>query len=267
MRLISFTPLGPAFLGLAIAIGLLSHCKTQAQDPLSLGQETDLLSEMLGYGADPAKDTSPDSDESTDALLGNGKDNESEGAESAKEFAEKDESDLEFDGEPASDASAKKGGQKTDVDRLSRLRKPLHQIRITPPGSSGREPSDRADELTLVTDGASTLVTAMGFPVFRPDRNPECFQHRPLYFEQPNLERCGKNCGYFQNGVSAFRFVANTMKLPYHMAQQRPACLVSSGGDCQTCQSYPVKLNPLPLDRHAVWVELAAVSAVSLLLL
>ncbi|MGB7324384.1 MAG: hypothetical protein WBD31_05900 [Rubripirellula sp.] len=152
-------------------------------------------------------------------------------------------------------------------DPLARLRKPLRSIRLSSTDLSAKVPEDLAAASLDQAGHAAIYITGTGLGVPRPNRYTERFQHRPLYFEQANLERCGRSYGVFQNAISGFRFLSNTMTLPYHMTKQRPNCPVAGGGDCQTCQSYPIDWNPFPLDRRAALAEMAAIGGFSLLLL
>ncbi len=164
-------------------------------------------------------------------------------------------------------------GNETDQSRRSRatnkhlndLLKPVRQIDLRS-GSEGRPvPENRAAMVTA--DGAPFHVTAMGYPVPPPDRYTICQSHRPLYFEQPNLERCGSGFGLFQNAVSGATFLANTIMLPYKAGKHRPDCEVPAGGDCKTCQSVPIDGDLLPIDRRGVTMELAAIAGFTFLLL
>ena len=51
---------------------------------------------------------------------------------------------------------------------------------------------------------------------------PLNFGYRPLYFEEPNLERYGRSAGMVQPLVSAAHFYANVALLPYRLTTQRP---------------------------------------------
>ncbi|TWU55734.1 hypothetical protein [Rubripirellula reticaptiva] len=176
-----------------------------------------------------------------------------------------DESGKESAGEDSEDTDDLPSRSKTDP--LSRLRKPLSSIRLSSNDRSARVPEDLAAASFDRAEQAGVYVTGTGLGVPRPNRYTECFQHRPLYFEQANLERCGQSYGVFQNAISGFRFLSNTMMLPYHMTKQRPDCPVARGGDCQTCQSYSIDWNPFPLDSRAALAEMAAIGGFSLLLL
>ncbi|MGV2335729.1 MAG UNVERIFIED_CONTAM: hypothetical protein LVR18_16965 [Planctomycetaceae bacterium] len=61
-------------------------------------------------------------------------------------------------------------------------------------------------------------------PVHRSSaRDTYAFHHQPLYFEQANLERCGKSWGCLTTAVSVTHFAASTVMLPWQMAVLPPA--------------------------------------------
>lgn len=177
----------------------------------------------------------------------------------------------DFD-EAAPDDGQEKSSEQSSRDRfaderLQLLRKPIGEIRIGDPLQDQRVPEDKAAR--YAPPGAPYLVTALGDGPELPNRYTICFKHRPLYYEQPNLERCGNVCccGYLQNAISGMQFVANTIKLPYRLGKQHPHCLVPTRGDCKTCQTMPVDLNPFPLSCHGLLTESAAAAGFTFLLL
>ncbi|MDP6446434.1 MAG: hypothetical protein QGG36_15415 [Pirellulaceae bacterium] len=48
------------------------------------------------------------------------------------------------------------------------------------------------------------------------------FPHRPLYFEEVNLERHGVHYGRWQPAISGAHFALHTVSLPYQMSRRRP---------------------------------------------
>jgi hypothetical protein len=147
---------------------------------------------------------------------------------------------------------------------IGALKKPATEIRIrTDPG--GEVPDNRAE---LVSHHQSAIsIGALGIASPPPTRYTICFKHRPLYYEQRNLERCGQSCGCLQNGFSAAAFLWNTAILPYQIGRQHCDCLVPAGGDCKTCQSYPCDCKLLPCDLHGLSVQAAALAGFTFLLL
>ena len=199
-------------------------------------------------------DTDSESDSSDSLELGEGEPTNLLGTEAASE------TDM-----IANDESDQSRRSRATNNHLIELLKPIRQIDLRS-GSEGRPvPENRA--AMVAGDGAPFFVTAMGYPVPPTDRYTICQTHRPLYFEQPNLERCGSGFGIFQNAVSGATFLANTIMLPYKAGKHRPDCEVPAGGDCKTCQFYPIDGQLLPVDRRGVTMELAAIAGFTFLLL
>ncbi len=98
---------------------------------------------------------------------------------------------------------------------VMRLRKPIADVVIQATEAGREVPADRAAR--YLPDEPLILITALDVGPPLPDRYAVGFKHRPLYFEQPRLERCGRGCNYLQNAISGAQFLANTILLPYHM--------------------------------------------------
>ncbi|MEM9186769.1 MAG: hypothetical protein AAGB00_09770 [Planctomycetota bacterium] len=69
--------------------------------------------------------------------------------------------------------------------------------------------------------------------------NSPAMRHKPLYFEQPNLERYGSGCGnnLLSSAASAGHFLGSTLSLPYQIGAQPPReCVYTLGvyrpGNC-----------------------------------
>lgn len=150
-------------------------------------------------------------------------------------------------------------------EHVRELRKPMAQIRVraTEPGET--VPVDRAARFTVQSPLFEIGSTGLTPPL--PDRYTICQWHRPLFYEQPILERCGRGFGCLQNAISASQFCVNTVFLPYHMCDERADCPVPSGGDCLSCQPYPLDCNPLPLTCRGVTTQAAAFAGFTFLLL
>ncbi len=110
--------------------------------------------------------------------------------------------------------------------------KPITAIttHITPPAAS--EEIEAAD--LMPTDYAAMAFARHGHAHYRSDAYvpwsaysapsvTQNFCHRPLYFEEVNVERYGDSAGAFQPAISAARFFGTIPLLPYKMALQRPA--------------------------------------------
>ncbi len=164
-----------------------------------------------------------------------------------------------------SNERARPSADRSTAARLMRLNKPITEIKIDLYVDDESVPDDLASRHSPPQE--EVWITALAVEAPRPDRYTIGFMHRPLYYQQPNLERCGRSFDYFQNAVSGIQFLANTIVLPYKMAKNRPDCPVPSRGDCQSCQAYPSSLNPLPLDCQATLTEAATLAGFSFLLL
>ena len=64
------------------------------------------------------------------------------------------------------------------------------------------------------------------------------FYHQPLYFEDPNLERCGWDACCLQPAISGAKFYAAVGLLPLKMLKSPPCCPVWALEDCLSCESY-----------------------------
>ena len=72
------------------------------------------------------------------------------------------------------------------------------------------------------------------------------FVHRPLYFENPNLERCGIDHGCAEDVVGAAHFVGTTLLLPWWVATRPQSCVVRATPFCPPGCEYSVADNYLP---------------------
>lgn len=151
-----------------------------------------------------------------------------------------------------------------NADSVRKLRKPMKDIRIAAEENVG-VPQNLAAQFTAKEPVLKIVAAGISPP--RPDRYPIHFKHRPLYYEQPDLERCGRGCGFAQNAISAGQFCMNTFFLPYYMCKTKPSCPVTSSGDCLSCKSYSVDCNVLPLSYKGLATEAAAFAGFTFLLL
>ena len=97
---------------------------------------------------------------------------------------------------------------------------------------------------------------------FRPRRNTFPFHHNPLYFEDPNLERCGRTSGYFTEVTSFAHFAGRIPVLPYMMTVEPPCSLVHGKPDCPTCSEFGPDAyfpNPEEVDLGGASIQAAAV--------
>jgi hypothetical protein len=97
---------------------------------------------------------------------------------------------------------------------------------------------------------------------FRPRRSTFPFHHNPLYFEDPNLERCGRASGYFTEVTSFAHFAGRIPVLPYMMTVEPPCSLVHAKPDCPTCSEFGPDAyfpNPDEVDLGGASIQAAAV--------
>lgn len=117
-------------------------------------------------------------------------------------------------------------------------------VDIQPP--EGKLPENLAakvfDERKVIHDtGAGPSDADFGYYWQSPE-----FCHRPLYFEQPNLERYGRHAGVLQPAISGAHFFGVVPALPYLMVVERPrACCYypDYGFDCAPRQGVLPPLN------------------------
>ncbi|MFK7817546.1 MAG: hypothetical protein AB8G99_02410 [Planctomycetaceae bacterium] len=106
----------------------------------------------------------------------------------------------------------------------------------------------REDESERPVDCAASLIVGGMVPQHylthvtqtpRPNRDVRPFCHNPLYFEDLNLERCGRGYGCATTAVSASRFFGSVALLPYLMTLDHPSKCVQASPDCATCCEFP----------------------------
>jgi hypothetical protein len=149
--------------------------------------------------------------------------------------------------------------------RLDALKKPLSTVRITATSGGENVPLSRAPDVLGNQPAVHISSTDAASPTF--DRYTLRFCHRPLYFEERNLERCGKTYGCATNAVSGVYFLTNTALIPYRIATQRPDCTVATPGDCKTCQQFDCDIEPLGHEPRGALLEAAAAAGFVFLLL
>lgn len=122
------------------------------------------------------------------------------------------------------------------AERIDRLQRPLSQSESIFPTSTSLSdvspsttigdlvttplrPADRSE--TLLASEPAHWISNEDQMTMLPDRDTVGRQHRPLYFEEPRLERQGDNWGYLQNAVSASCFLGRTLTLPVRILANR----------------------------------------------
>lgn len=148
----------------------------------------------------------------------------------------------------------KKGGERMN-QRLDLLRKPANQLRLVPHAIATEDqvvPDNRAAE--VFASQPEQVISGTWHPTLRAERVHVPFCHRPTYFQELNLERCGQtdcgSCGCLQNAISSFWFLGNAFALPYRIATQPPCQCVSAYGDCTACSAYAHAIEPLGCTKN-----------------
>ena len=99
-----------------------------------------------------------------------------------------------------------------------------------------REPKDQA--LTMLRKRPPFKFWPVYCDPWVANRDSYAFHHNPLWFEDPNLERCGRGLGILSSGSSALQFCANIPILPYRMTAEPYGSCVRTLPDCTVCQKF-----------------------------
>ncbi len=146
------------------------------------------------------------------------------------------------------------GGRPPATDTAIR---PLGSLTVNiAPSGKGQMPADPAHEYFA---DAGTLYSVPGldrpWPQITFFWQSSSFYHRPLYFEETNLERNGFNVGLAQPVLSAAHFFATIPALPYLAAVNRPNEPVYTLGQYRPGSNVPYRCNWTPLQLDAAVVE------------
>jgi hypothetical protein len=130
--------------------------------------------------------------------------------------------------------------------------KPLAALGIGIAIPAGTLPDDPATACwTQLNDSASPVASIRCWPMHVCHWNASCVCHRPLYFEQINLERHGYGCcESLQPLASAAHFFGTVPALPYCMAVECPCeCVYTLGhyrpGSCPPWRHHWPPCSPL----------------------
>ena len=167
--------------------------------------------------------------------------------------------------EASPDVSVSPNSQST-LPQTSATRRPLSAIRLSESLQTASESGDRLPTPNGIDKAAQTTHTTehhfVPAPWLRshPPRNTFQVRHQPLYFEDPNMERCGASNGCLTEATSIFHFASRIPLLPYMMASNSPHECVNALPDCPTSQNQKFDLEaymPRPTLK-AVAVQAAA---------
>ncbi|MBI5761681.1 MAG: hypothetical protein HZA46_24490 [Planctomycetales bacterium] len=163
---------------------------------------------------------------------------------------------VRADDEPVATQPVANPGSQVDLDL-----KPLSAIstRIATPddevGQPHLPPNLAESQLALAGQRKHWLGAARGW-----SPNDYCWtapglMHRPLYFEEINLERYGYSHGGLQPALSAVTFAGNVALLPYQMTLDRPSCPIYALGYDRPGNCVPYSSHRLPWRANAALVE------------
>jgi hypothetical protein len=145
-------------------------------------------------------------------------------------------------------AECREPGQDQNSADISALFTPLHAIDVNAHSTAPPTLPKRVEngELELPEDfscewmgaNAPSYYYAHGYGVRRAPRNTHQFYNNPLYFEDPNLERCGRSKGCLTTASSALHFAAQIATMPYKATVNHPSDCVAALPDCPTCHKF-----------------------------
>lgn len=144
------------------------------------------------------------------------------------------------------------------VDPCARaVEKPLFALGIEIGTPAGQMPTDHAAACweSIHATGPAACARCWAPTNYRWDAT--CLAHRPLYFEEINLERYGYGCGCcLQPAVSAAHFFGTVPALPYCMAVDCPQeCIYTLGhyrpGSCPPWRHHWPPCDPLAASSEA----------------
>ena len=118
------------------------------------------------------------------------------------------------------------------------------------------QPHDQANAF-LSQRPAVNFSTAYWAP-WRADRDSYPFCHYPLYFEDPNLERCGRGWSCFTTFVSIGRFYANVPFIPYRITAEPHLSRIRTLPDCPAGHQFGWDVYLPPWSWKAAAVQAAA---------
>jgi hypothetical protein len=128
------------------------------------------------------------------------------------------------------------------------IEKPLDQLGINIAIPAGQLPTDHG---AVCMASLNSDAAVRSFPTYYYQWDATCFCHRPLYFEEINLERYGYGCGCcLQPLASAAHFFGTVPALPYCMAAECPhECVYTLGhyrpGSCPPWRCHWPPADPL----------------------
>lgn len=135
--------------------------------------------------------------------------------------------------------------------------KPLSELGISIAQPAGDLPTDQATLCwNQINQTAGPLAMVRCWPVLCYQWDATCFCHRPLYFEEINLERYGYQCDCcLQPFASAAHFFGTVPLMPYCMANECPGECVYTLGHYRPGSCPPLRWHWAPCDPLAAAAE------------
>ena len=171
---------------------------------------------------------------------------------------------------PASDNPSTNTEPPMLLDDLS-VSRPLRNISLS---AAIRAVGIDGQELRKPEDQAGPMFAKFGvyhdLPVFQADGQGWCCDfpifYNPLYFEDPNMERCGQGYGCFTEAASIVRFFGRIPLVPYLKGSNPPCTCVRSLGNCPACHQFGMDAYIPPLNVPGVAAQAAATVALVFLI-
>jgi hypothetical protein len=158
--------------------------------------------------------------------------------------------------------ASSKSNAKKKVQNFIPQQRPIGQVNIDlrtkPKNGSTTVPEDLTVQTSAVYASTSDEIQSELFYTKSRNRD-EIFAYQPLYFEEVNLERYGRNCGALQPAVSSLRFFATIPLLPYAMTTYHPSTTYTrkwpyeaGWGAPRVREFEPLKLKPSLVQAGAI---------------
>ena len=139
------------------------------------------------------------------------------------------------------------GGSGIDVLFQPMARIQIRGLSTSPPTRNRKATSEEPTELQRPENDSCAYLESHPpvcyfvpprYGACRPPRGVHQLWHQPLYYEDPNLERCGRSSGCLTTAVSAVHFGTMIAFTPYLTAANCPNSCEKSLSDCPTCHSF-----------------------------
>lgn len=133
------------------------------------------------------------------------------------------------------DPTKKKTRKKVEPNELTALAMQLPDL-SEDESKNVHKPNDIA--FTMWRHHKPSDVVPIAHTPWQANRDSYPFLHKPLWYEDPNLERCGRGWGPLTTTVSAVHFAANTAILPYRFTAEKQWRCVRTLPDCTVCEKF-----------------------------